>query len=296
VASVAAIAFGRINEMASEGQEVLKGMLIPGRVNVLGVGIHSLDLPSAVELMESAVVSGRRGYVCVTDVRAIIEAQDNPSYLQVLNSSLLTVPDGRPSVWVGRAQGFSRMDQVAGPDLILEFCKLSSEKGYSQFFYGGAPGVAERLKDVLSQRFPGLKVVGTYTPPFRPLNGQEEKEVTELVARLRPDVTWIGLGAPKQELFMAKYLSRFDTTLMVGVGAAFDMHTGQIKDAPQWVKRLGFAWVHRLMQEPTRLWKRYLKSNPRFIWAITLQLLRLKKYDLIASRGQKSQGISSLSV
>jgi N-acetylglucosaminyldiphosphoundecaprenol N-acetyl-beta-D-mannosaminyltransferase len=116
------------------------------------------------------------------------------------------------------------------------------------------------------------------------------------VARLRPDVTWIGLGAPKQELFMAKYLSRFDTTLMVGVGAAFDMHTGQIKDAPQWVKRLGFAWVHRLMQEPTRLWKRYLKSNPRFIWAITLQLLRLKKYDLNASRGQKSQGISSLSV
>lgn len=289
-------AFGLINEIGSKGQQVVKELLIPERANVLGVGIHTLDLPSAVGLMESAVVSGMRGYVCVTDVHAIIEAQDNPAYLQVLNSSFLTVPDGRPSVWVGRAQGFSRMDQVAGPDLILEFCKLSSQKGYSQFLYGGAPGVAERLKDVLTKRYPGLKVVGTYTPPFRPLKGQEEKEITELVARLKPDVTWIGLGAPKQELFMAKYLKLFDTTLMVGVGAAFDMHTGQIKDAPQWVKRLGFAWVHRLVQEPTRLWKRYLKSNPRFIWAITLQLLRLKKYDLSGSRGQQSQGISSLSV
>jgi N-acetylglucosaminyldiphosphoundecaprenol N-acetyl-beta-D-mannosaminyltransferase len=266
--------------MGSEGQQVSKEMLIPGRANVLGVGIHSLDLPSAVGLMESAVVSGRRGYVCVTDVRAIIEAQDNPAYLQILNNSFLTVPDGRPSVWVGRAQGFGRMEQVAGPDLILEFCKLSSQKGYSQFLYGGAPGVAERLRDVLSKRYPGLKVVGTYTPPFRPLNGQEEKEVTELVARLKPDVTWIGLGAPKQELLMAKYLNRFDTTLMVGVGAAFDMHTGQIKDAPQWVKRVGFAWVHRLIQEPRRLWKRYLMSIPRFIWAITLQLLGLTKYYL----------------
>jgi N-acetylglucosaminyldiphosphoundecaprenol N-acetyl-beta-D-mannosaminyltransferase len=172
------------------------------------------------------------------------------------------------------------MDQVAGPDLILEFCKLSSQKGYSQFFYGGVPGVAQQLGDVLSKRYPGLKVVGTYTPPFRPLNGQEEKELTELLARLKPDVTWIGLGAPKQELFMAQHLNRFDTKLLVGVGAAFDMHTGRITDAPQWVKRAGFAWVHRLIQEPNRLWKRYIKSNPRFIWAITLQLLGLKKYNL----------------
>ena len=266
--------------MGSTVHQMIPALPVPRRVNVLGVGINSLNLPSAVELMESAVVSGRRGYVCVTDVRAIIEAQDDPAYLQVLNSSFLTVPDGRPSVWVGRAQGFSRMDQVAGPDLILEFCKLSSQKGYTQFFYGGVPGVAEQLGDVLSKRYPGLKVVGTYTPPFRPLNGQEEKELTELLARLKPDVTWIGLGAPKQELFMAEHLNRFDTTLLVGVGAAFDMHTGRITDAPQWVKRAGFAWVHRLIQEPKRLWKRYLKSNPRFIWAITLQLLGLKKYNL----------------
>jgi N-acetylglucosaminyldiphosphoundecaprenol N-acetyl-beta-D-mannosaminyltransferase len=172
------------------------------------------------------------------------------------------------------------MQQVGGPDLILRFCQLSSQKGYSQFFYGGAPGVAEQLRDVLTRRYPGLKVVGTYTPPFRSLNPQEEFEICELLARLRPDVTWICLGAPKQELFMAQYLGKFDTTLMVGVGAAFDMHTGRIKDAPQWVKHLGLAWVHRLIQEPKKLWKRYLKVNPRFICAITLQLLGLKKYNL----------------
>lgn len=270
--------------------------IIPRRVNVLGVGIHSVDLPCAVELMEMAILSRTRGYVCVTDVHTIMDAQDSPALLQVLNNSFLTVPDGRPSVWVGWAQGFSRMDQVAGPDLILEFCKLCSQKGYSQFFYGGAPGIAERLSGVLSERYPGLKVVGTYTPPFRPLNSQEEKEVTELIARLKPDVTWVGLGAPKQELFMAQHLNRFDTTLMVGVGAAFDMHTGRIKDAPQWLKPFGLSWVHRLIQEPRKLWKRYLKSHPRFIWGIALQLLGLRKYKLVRSSGQQSQGISGLGV
>ncbi len=258
---------------------------IPQRANVLGVGIHSLNLQSAVELMELAVVCRRQGYVCVTDVRVVIEAQDDPTYRKVLNNSFLTVPDGRPTVWVGWSQGYDQMDQVGGPDLILQFCQLSSQKGYTQFLYGGAPGVAEQLRDVLTRRYPGLKVVGTYTPPFRPLSGSEESEVCKLLARLKPDVTWIGLGAPKQELFMAQYLKKFDTTLMVGVGAAFDMHTGRISDAPQWVKRLGFAWVHRLIQEPRRLWKRYLKSIPRFIWAIALQLFKLKKYDLSVSKG-----------
>lgn len=253
---------------------------IPRRANVLGVGIHSLNLQSAVELMESAVISKVRGYVCVTGVHGVIEAQDNPTYKRVLNNSFLTVPDTRPTVWVGRAQGCEGMEQVGGPYLILRFCQLSSQKGYSQFFYGGAPGVAEQLRDVLTRRYPGLKVVGTYTPPFRPLNREEESEISELLARLKPDITWIGLGAPKQELFMAQYLGKFDTTLMVGVGAAFDMYVGRIKLPPRWMVYAGLAWVHRFIQEPIRLWKRYLKVNPRFIWAITLQLLGLKNYNL----------------
>ena len=248
------------------------------RANVLGVGIHAVNLDAAVALMESAVLSRRHEYVCVTNVHAVMEAQTNEHYKDVLNHSFLTVPDGRPSVWIGRFQGHSQMDQVGGPDLILKFCHLSSLKGYTQFFYGGQPGVAERLSEEMRRRYPGLKVVGTYTPPFRTLTEQEESELSGRFASLKPDVTWICLGAPKQELFMDKYLGRFDTRIMVGVGAAFDMHIGTISDAPQWVKRLGFAWLHRLAQEPRRLWKRYLKTNPRFLLAITLQLIGFKKY------------------
>lgn len=272
-------------EVSNSKQEPSLALPMPRRANVLGVGIHAIKLESALELMESSIVSGRKGYVCVTNVHAVMEAQKNAYYKQVLNGAFLTVPDGRPTVWVGRSQGLTEMDQVGGPDLMLKFCELSSRKRYTHFFYGGLPGMSEQLKDSLTRRYPGLRVVGTYTPPFRPLNLKEESEVCDLLAKLKPDVTWIGLGAPKQELFMAKYLGRLNTTLMVGVGAAFDMHTGRIKDAPRWMKRAGFAWLHRLFQEPRRLWKRYVKTNPRFLWEITLQLLRLKKYELEGPAG-----------
>ncbi len=250
------------------------------RANVLGVGVHSLNFQSAVELMEAAVIQKSRGYVCVTGVHGIIEAQHLSDFKRVLNRSFLNVPDGRPTVWVGWAQGCKGMDLVSGPILIQKFCNLASQKGYTQFFYGGAPGVAEELKDVLTRRYPGLKVVGTYTPPFRPLNHQEESEVIELFTRLKPDVTWIGLSTPKQELFMEQYLGRIDTTLMVGVGAAFDMNVGRSKIPPPWMARTGLAWVHRLFHEPRRLGIRYLKCIPRFLWAITLQLAGLKTYEL----------------
>lgn len=251
----------------------------PLRVNVLGVGIHAVNLDSAAALIESAIVSGRRGYVCVTNVHVVMEAQTSDHLKKVLNNSLLTVPDGRPSVWIGHSRGHSQMDQVGGPDLILKVCERSSRNGYTQFFYGGQPGVAEQLRGEMCRRYPGLKVVGTYTPPFRPLSGEEEEELRVQFASLKPDITWIGLGAPKQELFMAQYLDQLNTTVMIGVGAAFDMHTGRTKDAPRWVKRAGFAWLHRLVQEPRRLWKRYLRTNSGFILAITLQFLGLRKYS-----------------
>lgn len=221
-----------------------------------------------------------RGYVCVTGVHGVIAAQDQSDFKTVLNHSFLNVPDGRPTVWVGWAQGCKGMDLVSGPLLILEFCKLASRKGYTQFLYGGAPGVAEELRNVLTQRYPGLRVVGTYTPPFRPLNPQEKSEVIELFGRLKPDVTWIGLSTPKQEQFMGQYLGKLDTTLMVGVGAAFDMNVGRSKIPPPWMARSGLAWVHRLLHEPRRLWKRYIKCIPRFLLKITLQLTGLKTYEL----------------
>jgi N-acetylglucosaminyldiphosphoundecaprenol N-acetyl-beta-D-mannosaminyltransferase len=253
---------------------------MPRRANVLGVGIHALNLDRTVELIEQAIASRTKGYVCVTNVHAVIEAQKDPIYKEVLNHSYLTLPDGRPTTWVGRSQGLKEMEQVGGPELMLKFCEVSSGKRYTHFFYGGHPGVAEQLRDVLTRRYTGLRVIGVYTPPFRPLTQQEESQVVALLARLKPDVTWIGLGAPKQELFMSQYSGRLDTTLMIGVGAAFDMHTGRIKDAPLWMKGVGLAWFYRLVQEPRRLWRRYLETNPKFVYEILLQILGIREYDL----------------
>ncbi len=250
------------------------------RANVLGVGISAINMAEALSLFETWLSSGGRGYVCVTGVHGVMEAQRDPAFRRILNESLLTTPDGMPTVWVGRLQGFSNMDRVFGPDLMREVCRLSIEYDYSHFFYGGRPGIAEQLKTAMTKRFPGLRVVGTYAPPFGPMSPEEEESLLELVARSKPDIFWVGLSTPKQERFMAKYSGKIYTKIMVGVGAAFDLHTGLIKDAPDWVKFSGLQWLHRLAQDPRRLWKRYLINNPKFLWKLTLQLTHVSHYSL----------------
>jgi N-acetylglucosaminyldiphosphoundecaprenol N-acetyl-beta-D-mannosaminyltransferase len=250
------------------------------RANVLGVGVSAINMGQALRLFDSWLGNGARGYVCVTSVHGVMEAQKDPCFRRILNRSLLTTPDGVPTVWMGKLQGFSGMGRVYGPDLMAQVCRLSRERGYRHFFYGGGSGVAERLKEALTARFPGLNVVGTYTPPFRPLNAREERELVDRVANTKPDLFWVGLSTPKQERFMADYWGKIDARIMVGVGAAFDFHTGLIKESPDWVKRAGLQWVHRLAQEPRRLGKRYLKNNPVFLWKITLQLAGISKYSL----------------
>jgi N-acetylglucosaminyldiphosphoundecaprenol N-acetyl-beta-D-mannosaminyltransferase len=202
-----------------------------------------------------------------------MEAQEDPAFKEILNSAAINTPDGMPLSWVGWLQGHKEMDRVYGPDFLLELCRLSLERGYRHFFYGGQEGVAQALAANLQERFPGLCVAGTYTPPFRPLTPDEEAELMEKVQSTRPDVFWVGLSTPKQERFMSAYVDRLNVPLMVGVGAAFDMHTGRAKDAPVWMKRTGLQWLHRLCQEPKRLGKRYLTKNPAFVLKVTRQLL-----------------------
>lgn len=250
------------------------------RANVLGVGVSALDIEEAVSQLRSALDSDLRGYVCITGVHGVMEAQKDEVLRSILNSSLLTTPDGMPTVWIGRLQGFPKIRRVFGPDFMLRVCEMSCRMGYTHFLYGGNEGVAERLRTILIHRFPGLRVVGTYTPPFRPLTGKEETSLATIVARLRPDVFWVGLSTPKQERFMNEHLEKLETKVMVGVGAAFDFLTGAIRDAPPWVKNAGLQWLHRLMQEPGRLWKRYLISNPRFLLSITLQLTGVREYRI----------------
>jgi len=159
---------------------------------------------------------------------------------------------------------------------MATICRLSVERGFRNFFYGGQPGVAQLLSDKLRSRFPGLQVVGTCTPPFRSLTLQEEFEVVAHVLQSRPHILWVGLSTPKQERFMAQYARRFQVPLMVGVGAAFDFHTGRIRDCSPWMKRAGLQWLHRLAQDPRRLWKRYLLNNPAFIGQIGWQLAGMR--------------------
>jgi len=244
------------------------------RANILGVGVHAINMEQAVAAIDQAVRNRRKGYVCVTGVHGVMEAQVDSEFKKILNNSLLTTPDGMPTVWVGRLQGFRHMDRVYGPDLMLEVCRLSEERGYTHYFYGGKNGIAEKLANALRKRFRQLNIVGMITPPFGPLNPTEEQKLQEQIMKARPDFVWVGLSTPKQERFMANHIGALDCTLMLGVGAAFDVHAGMTKDAPQWMKRAGLQWFHRLLQEPSRLWKRYLINNPKFIFNIVLQLLR----------------------
>ncbi len=234
----------------------------------------------AVELVDLALRTRRRGYVCVTGVHGIMEAQRDPHFRSILNSAFLTTPDGMPTVWVGHWQGFGDMDRVYGPDLMVDVCRMSVAKGYTHFLFGGKPGVADRLKSVLEDRFPGLRIVGTFCPPFRPLNPDETAELRRRVAELHPDCFWVGLSTPKQERFMHEFWPLLDTTLMFGVGAAFDINAGLVSDSPYWMKRAGLQWLHRLCTEPRRLWKRYLRNNPEFIVKIVAQIVGLRSYAI----------------
>lgn len=306
------------------------------RTNVLGVGVSALNMAEAVRTLLNARETGRTGYVCVTGVHGIIESQRDPELKRIHNQSFLTVPDGVPTVWMGREQGFVHMGRVYGPDLMLALCAATSghvESGmsnvgrgeqppssnlppsttnkncFSHFLYGATEEMLEKLKANLETRFPGIQIVGTYAPPFRPLNEEEEAELHHVVKECKPDFFWVGLSTPKQERFMYAHSASMnveggklevgcednatshishptaafplDCGIMLGVGAAFPIHAGLQKDAPEWIKNSGLQWLHRLCQEPRRLWRRYLDIVPTFLWLAALQLLGIKKYDSV---------------
>jgi N-acetylglucosaminyldiphosphoundecaprenol N-acetyl-beta-D-mannosaminyltransferase len=258
------------------GQEVQPSI---AKVNVLGVGVSVLNLKDASEIILNAVRTKQKGFVAVTGVHGVSEAQSDPEFRRILNSAFLNTPDGMPMSWLGRLQGFSHMDRVYGPDLMLKICQTTQNGEVRHFLYGGVPGVAEALEKALVKRFPGLCVCGCYTPPFRPLNAEEEEMLKTQLASCRPDIFWVGLSTPKQEKFMAAYHDRLPATIMIGVGAAFDILAGRKRQAPRWMQRSGLEWLFRLTQEPRRLWKRYLVNNPLFVLRILAQFTRARQYS-----------------
>jgi N-acetylglucosaminyldiphosphoundecaprenol N-acetyl-beta-D-mannosaminyltransferase len=209
---------------------------------------------------------GEQHYVCVTGVHGVMEARRDLELRRINNDSGLTTPDGMPLVWAGHRAGVPHMRRVYGPDLMVALCGLAAERGWSSFLYGGGPGVPERLAERLTARFPGLRVAGTWSPPFRPLTPEEDQAVVERINRSGADLVWVGLSTPKQERWMAAHPPRLHARALLGVGAAFDIHAGLLAQAPPWMQRAGLEWLYRLAREPRRLWRRrYLRNNPRFV-------------------------------
>jgi N-acetylglucosaminyldiphosphoundecaprenol N-acetyl-beta-D-mannosaminyltransferase len=247
---------------------------IPPRYRVVDVGVDEVDPEAALRVMAGWIRRRQRHYVCVTNVHAVVEAHRDPSLPAVYASAGLVVADGMPLVWVGRALGRARVRRVYGPDLTLELCALAAREGHRCFFFGGAPGVARGLADEMARRFPGLVVAGVEAPPFRPPTAEEDDQTVRRINEARPDVVFVGLGCPKQERWMAEHRARLDAPVLVGVGAAFDFHTGRVRQAPRWMMRSGLEWLFRLLQEPRRLGRRYLLYNPLFVALLVRQAVR----------------------
>lgn len=242
--------------------------IIPPHVTILGSPVHAIDMQQAVAAVGEAIAMKRKGYVCVTGVHGLTEAYEQPDFRGILRGAFLVTPDGMPLSWIGWMKGFRSMDRVYGPDLMLEVLRAGVGKGRTHFLFGGAPRVADDLKRSLEAKVPGVRIVGAYCPPFRPLNATEESDLIQQVAAAKPDAIWVGLSTPKQERFMRDYLAKLDTTLMFGVGAAFDFHAGRVRQAPPWMQRAGLEWLFRVCCEPRRLAKRYLRNNPLFVWRL----------------------------
>ena len=249
------------------------------RCDVLGVGISAINIPMAVRVIDRWIRRGTKNYVCITGVHGVMESQRDPELKRIHNAAGMVTPDGMPMVWMNRLRGNCHVSRVYGPDLMLEVCQQSVKKGHKHFFYGGAEGVAELLKQKLTEKCPGLQVVGTYCPPFRPLTDDEDRDLVKMINASGADIVWVGLSTPKQERWMSKHVGRLDAPVMVGVGAAFDFHAGLKKQAPKFIQKSGFEWLFRMVTEPKRLWKRYMVNNPLFILNLALSATGLKDFS-----------------
>jgi N-acetylglucosaminyldiphosphoundecaprenol N-acetyl-beta-D-mannosaminyltransferase len=250
---------------------------LPSRYRVVETRIAAFDLEQAVRLFLAAPASGDRlrAHFCTT--HTLVEAFDDARLRDALNhEDAIASPDGMPLVWVGRAMG-RQVGRVCGPDLMPLLIDRAREQGARHFFYGGAPGVADTLAARLADRYPGMIVAGTHSPPFRPLTADEDAAEVELINSARPDYVWVGLGSPKQDLWIADHRSRLDAAVLFAVGAAFDFHSGGLRRAPAWMQRTGTEWLYRLFSEPRRLARRYTVVNTRFALLVAGQILARRR-------------------
>ena len=244
----------------------------PETVPLLGIPLALTDYEETMAWIDAMVAEQRRGYVCVAAVHTVMVCQEDRALRDAVLGSSLTVPDGQPLVWAMNMLGYDLSSRVYGPELMARCCERSAHTGTRMYLYGGRnQGALVQLALNLRQRYPGLKIVGGYSPPYRELTDEERGKVAEEINRSKADVVWVGIGVPKQEKWMAQMREALEAPVLIGVGAAFDFHAGLIPQAPNHLQAVGLEWAYRLAHEPRRLWRRYLRYNPRFVIAFARQ-------------------------
>lgn len=233
--------------------------------NILGVNIAAINMEFLLKFIEDNIEELSGDYITVANVHTTVTAYENEEYLKVQNGAVMAIPDGGPLSTVGRKRGGEGMERTTGPSLMGEIFNISAEKGYRHYFYGSTEETLALLQEKLKENYPGINIVGAYSPPFRPLSEEEDQEIIKNINTAKPDFLWIGLGAPKQEIWMAQHAGKVEG-LMIGVGAGFDYYAENIKRAPQWMQKTNLEWFYRLIQDPKRLFARYLNTNTKFIW------------------------------
>ena len=233
--------------------------------NIMGVDIAVIDMEWLVDYLNRNVKNLSGDYICVSNVHTTVTAYEDQEYRKIQNGGIMAIPDGGPLSSVGQKRGFKNMKRTTGPSLMGEIFKISASKGYRHYFYGSTDETLEKLLNVLNDTYPGIQIAGMYSPPFRPMTDDEDRAIVDRINETMPDIIWVGLGAPKQEKWMAAHQGKVNG-LMVGVGAGFDYHAGNIRRAPKWMQKNNLEWVYRLLQDPKRLFKRYWHTNTKFIW------------------------------
>lgn len=237
--------------------------------NILGVDIAAVNMEWTLGYLEKYIKQLSGDYVCVSNVHTTVTSYEDSEYCAIQNGGIMALPDGGPLSSIGKKRGHKKMDRVTGPSLMGEIFNISPKNGYRHYFYGSTKETLEKLRDKLQENYPNIQIVGMYSPPFRPITKEEDEMVVEMINNENPDFIWIGLGAPKQEKWMAMHQGKV-RGLMIGVGAGFDYYADNIKRAPEWMQRNNLEWLYRLLQDPKRLFTRYLVTNTKFLRIITI--------------------------
>lgn len=243
---------------------------------IMGVNIAAVNMEWLLRFTRKNIRQLSGDYMCVSNVHTVITASEDQIYRNIQNSGIMAIPDGGPLSSVGRKRGYREMGRIPGPSYMEEIFKISGKMGYRHFFYGSTEETLAKLKQGLERDYPGIKVAGMYSPPFRPMTKEENARIIEKINDAKVDFVWVGLGAPKQERWMADHQGKVKG-FMVGVGAGFDYFAGNIKRAPEWMQRNNMEWFYRLMQEPGRLFGRYWRTNTKFLWDIYVKNFFLEK-------------------